>query len=360
MKTKALKHVVLLSVVSALLLVSGCGGGDNSKKPIDLITDNDADKIPDELEQAVKATMKIADRENPGTLDPEEESDFFNAINDIGARLPFAKETIRRLEEIETLSRKFEGVQDEQELNDLLAKLSALEDELLEDPNYKIFDKALSKIPELNPAPVGLPASSRSAKMSYRSTATSGFEQLERGDIMLVHSGGIGNLFPWAWHFTHAGIYDGNNTVYESISSGVQLQSIEAWKDKQYYGFARNKVKPQSEVIASLENAKLKYGIDGKTKYNINFPSKYKDDALYCSQLAWKIQQGVGVDIDSNSLKWFALMSLKFSPVYALSPIAAASANAALIATVLRPAVAPDEIFYATDSLDFYYIGKNP
>jgi hypothetical protein len=31
-----------------------------------------------------------------------------------------------------------------------------------------------------------------------------------------------------------------------------------------------------------------------------------------------------------------------------------------LIATVWRPAVAPDEIYYATDVLDFYYVGANP
>ena len=57
----------------------------------------------------------------------------------------------------------------------------------------------------------------------------------------------------------------------------------------------------------------------------------------------------------SRSVKWFALIALKASPAYIWNPIAGAAVHAALVATVLRPAVAPDEIYYATNAIQFYY-----
>ena len=185
-----------------------------------------------------------------------------------------------------------------------------------------------------------------------------GDDQLQRGDVMLTHSGGIGYAFPWAWHFTHAGNYDGNNTVYESVGSGVRLQPIAHWQENKRYAFGRNKKVSQSAVVAQLEQAQQRYGTAGKTPYNFVFPNKQTDNKLYCSQLVWKIHQGAGTNVDSNSLKWFTLMALKLSPYYAWNPPLALAKHAVLIASVLRPAVAPDEIYYATDVINFYYDKK--
>ena len=349
MKKRILGRAVLLAALSGTLVVAGCGG-DGDVTPIDLATDNNQDNIPDELELVVKNALKIADRGIPGVLEPEEEPDFFAAINDIGERLPFKTETVNRLGEIEVLQEKIQNAKTEEELTDLMTQLAETDDLLLQDNNYRIFSEALSIMPDLSPS-----AATAETRQMAKATAQNGFDQLQRGDVMLIHSGGIGKVFPWAWHFTHAGTYDGSNTVYESVSHGVLAQPIEGWKGKKRYAFGRNKVKSQSEVVASLDRAKSKSGTDGRTKYNVFFPNKQTDNSLYCSQLVWKIQQGVGSDVDSNSLKWFALIALKASPIYILNPVAAAAKHAALIATVLRPAVAPDEIYYATNVINFYY-----
>lgn len=362
MKKFSLKRIFVLAVLGSACVtsLSGCGGGsgngnDFAKTPIDLRTDRDKNGVPDELEQLVAATMAIADAGTPGVLDPEEEAPFSESIADIVARLPFSAETINRLEELRELVAEMGSAKTEAEFVSLGTRVTALEQELLRDPEYKSYVDALNRMAELNPTVDGGHPNSpdASARRIARSGGAAGFAQLQRGDIMLVHSGGEGYLFPWAWHFTHTGIYDGNNMVYESIGSGVQVQSIEEWKGKSNYAFGRNKLKAQSEIVASLDRAKVKYGTARQTKYNFNFPNKTRDDVVYCSQLAWKIQSGVGSDIDSNSLKWFALISLKN---FFVGPVAAGI----LIGTVLRPAVAPDEIYYATDILHFYYVGANP
>ena len=66
------------------------------------------------------------------------------------------------------------------------------------------------------------------------------------------------------------------------------------------------------------------------------FPNKQTDNKLYCSQLVWKIHQGAGTNVDSNSLKWFTLMALKLSPYYAWNPPLALAKHAVLIAMETR------------------------
>lgn len=366
MKKNHLRRVFVAAAVGSLISLTGCGGDDDQSEnvsavvPIDLVTDKNSDNIPDELDLVVKNALAIVNAGTYGILDPEEEQPFYEAVRTIGQRLPFSAETIKALEEQNALKNKYETLTTEEELTDLMARMHDLDEELLKDKNYKIFNDALNKIPELNP-PEGIEVADSTeatpqsnARQLKTSNATSGFEKLQRGDVMLVNSGGVGYLFPWAWHFTHAGTYDGNNQVYESVGGGVMTQSINEWKNKKRYAFGRNKNRTQSEVEAKLDEAKKRYGINGSTKYNMNFSNKNTDEKLYCSQLVWKIHKSLGDDIDSNSATWFLKISLKNSPIYFLSPPAALLANAVLIKTVLMPAVAPDEIYYATKVLNFY------
>lgn len=351
MKQKKWGRALALATVSSTLLIAGCGGGDDTTH-IDLVTDRNQDNIPDELHAEVQKMLKIADAGTPGVLDPEEENAFFEAAVDIGKRLPLDRKTVETLGEIQALRAKMETAATEEQLTDYMAQLMSAEESLEQDPNYRRFDDALDNIPELNPSGEAL-----KARQITKASGGTGFDQLQRGDIMLEHSGGAAYVYtyPYAWHFTHAGTYDGNNMVYESLSDGVQLSSIEHWKGKKRYAFGRNKLKTSSEVMASLDAAKLKYGTSKSTKYNWTFPNKTTDDKVYCSQLVWKIHKNLNTDIDSNSVKWFALIALKASPAYIWNPIAGAAVHAALVATVLRPAVAPDEIYYATNAIQFYY-----
>lgn len=352
MQSFSFNRCLMAAALGGVLALSACGG-DDKPAPIDLVTDQNRDNVPDELAQLVKSTLKIADAGTPGVLDPEEEPAFFAAINEIGERLPFSAETVGRLERIDALTQQIAAVQTEEERADLLLQLADTDALLAQDANYQRFTDALNAMPELAP-------SADTAEVQNKSKAihTGGYDQLQRGDVMLTHSGGIGYAFPWAWHFTHAGNYDGNNTVYESVGSGVRVQPVAHWQENKRYAFGRNKKVSQSAVVAQLEQAQQRYGTAGKTPYNFVFPNKQTDNKLYCSQLVWKIHQGAGTNVDSNSLKWFTLMALKLSPYYAWNPPLALAKHAVLIASVLRPAVAPDEIYYATDVINFYYDKK--
>jgi len=348
MQSSSFGRVVWLAALSSVLALSACGG-DDKPPPIDLLTDQNRDEIPDELHKAVQDALKIADAGTPGVLDPEEETAFFTAINNIGERLPFQEQTIRRLERMDALTKEIQSAQTEEAQTDLLIEAGELDAQLQDDPNYKLFSEALDKMPELTPTP-----EAATLRATTKATGSNGFDQLQRGDVMLIHSGGIGYAFPWAWHFTHAGNYDGSNMVYESVGDGVLAQSIEGWKGKKRYAFGRSKNKSTESVVQQLNLAKAKYGTDGRTKYNFNFPNKQTDEKLYCSQLVWKIHRGTGVDIDSNSVKWFLKIALKASPALAWNPPLALAASGVLIGTVLRPAVAPDEIYYS-DQIKFYF-----
>lgn len=365
MGSLSFRRICMVATIGGLMSLSGCGGGDDRPVPIDLVTDKNADNVPDELALVVHKLMSKADVVNPGVLDPEEEPAFFEAIKEIGSRLPFSDETIRNLERYNALTHRYETVATEEELTDLMAQISEVDDKLMTDSNYRRFQEALNIMPELNPVESAEDSATVNAAVAGRghpadptaaavAAGKDGFDRLERGDVMLVHSGKGGYFFPWAWHFTHAGNYNGNNQVYESVGSGVRVQNIQEWKGKKRYAFASSKKRSRAAVENSLNQAQARYGIDGRTKYNFVFPNKQTDEKLYCSQLVWKIHKSLGDDVDSNSLKWFALISLKNSPVYFWNPPAALAANAVLIQTVLKPAVAPDEIYYASNVLDFY------
>jgi hypothetical protein len=177
------------------------------------------------------------------------------------------------------------------------------------------------------------------------------YEKLQRGDVMLLRSQGS-FLFPWTVYYSHAGTYDGNNMVYESVKSGVQLGPLQHWKERgTRVGLGRSTASSAQQVVTALDQAQSRYGTNRKTPYNFVFPDKTRDDAIYCSQLSWKIHRSLGVDLDSNDWRWFAQVGLK--NLYAGAP-----AIGVLIPTVLVPAIAPDEIYYSRN-VSFYSEGDN-
>jgi uncharacterized protein YycO len=99
------------------------------------------------------------------------------------------------------------------------------------------------------------------------------------------------------------------------------------------------KGKTLSQVTASLNWAKNKYGTDGRTPYNWNFLNKGTDSALYCSQLVWKINQNMGVNVDSNHWSYVAFLTAKFGVVGT---------------TFALTAVAPDEV-YLSSNIIYYH-----
>ena len=111
-----------------------------------------------------------------------------------------------------------------------------------------------------------------------------------------------------------------------------------------------NKSSP-AQVVAALQQAESRYGTNKTTKYNFLFPNKTRDDAIYCSQLTWKIHKRLDVDLDSNAWEWFAQIGVKYPFLFkVLGQLA--------IETILKPAVAPDEVLYSPN-VCWYSEGNN-
>lgn len=157
------------------------------------------------------------------------------------------------------------------------------------------------------------------------------------GDIMHINNKKFFNIY--AMYYSHSGIYNGNNTVYESNSDGVRVLPLSSWQQGQPVALGYTRNRSHSQVVAALNWAKATYGTDGRTPYNWNFLNKTTDSALYCSQLVWKMHQYMGIDVDSNHWAYALYLTAKFGAVGTTFALAA---------------VAPDEI-YLSDEIVYYY-----
>jgi hypothetical protein len=126
-----------------------------------------------------------------------------------------------------------------------------------------------------------------------------------------------------------------NRIWYQWVADVEHIWQGRAWDDQ-----------AQAAVVVSLEAAKARYGIDGRTPYNYRLFDKHRDDRLYCSQLVWKVYQGAEIDLDSNDPHYAVMMALRA----AIYPFLSAQDGA----VIARLAVAPDEI--ALDD-DLQFVG---
>jgi hypothetical protein len=319
---------------------------------IDLTKDADGDGLPDELEAGVEAAREIASGGDPNQLDDDEVVPFAAVITDLADRLPLSARTRQDQRHILELTAELDTA-NPRKAEQILRRIGKRERNLLKDPKLDLVMESLNRM--LGPATsddnatAGIPAQVRLQRPVP--TKKPAFEQLQRGDVMLLRSRGS-FLFPWTVYYSHAGTYDGNNMVYESLRDGVQLGPLQHWKEHgTRVGLGRSNKSSSERVIAALQEAQLRYGTDKRTKYNFFFPNKLRDDVVYCSQLTWKIHQSLGVNLDSNDWRWFAQVGLK--NLYFGAP-----AIAVLIPTVLVPAVAPDELYYSPN-VSFYSQGDN-
>jgi Permuted papain-like amidase enzyme, YaeF/YiiX, C92 family len=333
--------------------INDVGRTDVSPGAIDLTKDADGDGLPDELETGVDAARAIASGGDPNQLDDDELDPFAAVIMDLADRLPLSARTRKDQRHILELTAEL-NTAGPRKARRILRRIGRREGELLKDPNLELVMKSLDQM--LGPATAddGTAAGIPAAVVPTRRPAPTGkpaFEQLQRGDVMLLRSRGS-FLFPWTVYYSHAGTYDGNNMVYESLGSGVQLGPLQHWKERgTRVALGRSTKSSQPQVVAALDQAKSRYGTNKKTPYNFLFPNKTRDDAIYCSQLTWKIHKSLGVDLDSNDWRWFLQVGLK--NIYA-TPVGIGT----LIPTVLIPAVAPDEVYYSPN-VSFYSQGDN-
>src|SRR5262245_2175864 len=329
------------------------GRTDLPAGPIDLTKDADGDGLPDELEAGVDAARAIASGGDPDQLDDGELDPFAAVITDLADRLPLSARTRKDQRHILELTAEL-NTAGPRKARRILRRIGRRERDLRKDPNLELVMESLDRM--LGPATAddttaGIPAALVPPRPPAPTRKPPAFEQLQRGDVMLLRSRGS-FLFPWTVYYSHAGTYDGNNMVYEALGDAGQLGPLQRWKERgTRVGLGRSNKSSPAQVVAALQQAQSRYGTNKKTPYNFLFPNKTRDDAIYCSQLTWKIHQSLDVNLDSNDWRWFAQVGLKNLLVGAV-PIAI------LIPTVLVPAVAPDEVYYSPN-VSFYSQGDN-
>jgi hypothetical protein len=321
---------------------------------VDLTKDADADGLPDELETAVAAATSIASGGDPNQLDDGEIEPFAAVIGDLADRLPLSTRTRENQLDILELTNEL-GNASPAKARRILRRIARDEQELRDDPKMEIVMESLDRM--LGPATAddGTTAGFSGGRCFSGGRVPTGkpaFEQLQRGDVMLFRSEHAAD-YPWVVYYSHAGTYDGNNMVYEAVGSGVQLLPLQHWKEPRgtRVGLGRSNKSSPAQVVAALQQAESRYGTNKTTKYNFLFPNKTRDDAIYCSQLTWKIHKRLDVDLDSNAWEWFAQIGVKYPFLFkVLGQLA--------IETILKPAVAPDEVLYSPN-VCWYSEGNN-
>jgi uncharacterized protein YycO len=141
---------------------------------------------------------------------------------------------------------------------------------------------------------------------------------LQRGDILLAHGGGLYGIAQEAifgGYWGHAGIYVGDGVIVESYGGqncpdwyqfaclsetpGVAgrrvLSTGESFSRAEDWAILRPSASLEQKVSAS------EYALNQIGKpYNWNLTDKERTDKFYCSQLVWRAYQTAGIDLDSN------------------------------------------------------------
>lgn len=315
---------------------------------IDMDRDEDGDGVPDELAEEVNrlADMIAANRYDEAIPGVAEE-----IIN----RLPYSDSTRARQRRMARLTQELYETDDDTEAQAIVEDMWEMERGMMTDPGYAQTSAALERMLAQTPAAswnhrVYLPIIAFKTRLGRRSDDAAVQEHtaadlvLQQGDVLLRDDQGSSmglsvTDFIYKVDWGHAGVVDDDESVYSSNIEGVRFEDYDLdWLenvDRIWQGRAWDD-EAQAAVVASLERAKVQYGVDGRTPYNFRLFDKQRDDRLYCSQLVWKIYLGVGIDLDSNDPTYAAIMALRA----AIYPFLSAQ-DGAIIA---RLAVAPDEI----------------
>lgn len=356
-----------------------CGKFSPTAATIDLDTDLDRNGVADALTAEVKKLDAAKTVEAQGAI-----------LEDFVKRLPYSAETRAIAEKSKGLHEQLMKAKTSGEADAIKAKMAAFEQQALKDPGYVKSMKALeqltapkvtgqlkssiggktdlasvlerdqngtkvaftgasenqgSDVPTLD---LGLQNIDTQTSQTVAAVDTTG---LRRGDVMLIKSANksIGN-YTYAITYNHAGSFEQFSQVYESNpNEGAKVKAVGPWLVAgSGLALGRSNQKTIAQVQTALTNAESKYGTNGRTPYNYNFVDKNTDNAVYCSQLVWKIHKSLGVDIDSNDNGYKLALAARAS-LFGI-------AGAAAAATVAQFAVAPDEIA-KSGYISFYAVG---
>jgi len=332
---------------------------------IDLVQDENSDGIPDALASEVENIRALGEAVQAASAEDDQQAAqvaLASAITSFSERLPYSEQTRALQQRANEISIQL-GNTDNPTLSALLlAELEQIERQKMSDPNYAEVMIALTTL-------LGLPRESVSidqmlvqrmylpivsldntgdAQLAAASvSAAPNFGVLSRHHIMFINSASKTN-FAYAMTYSHVGVYDGSNLVYESNQDGVKLRALKEWQTKgKYVGLARNNRTSMVQNNNALNWAKTKWKTNGETAYNTWFIDKNTDSKLYCSQLVWKIQKYNNVDVDSNHWTYMLWMSARYWLLFGVG-----------VPVAVTMMVAPDEIALDGD-ITIYSTGKN-
>jgi hypothetical protein len=339
-----------------VIMTSGCSSSSGNDAPaVSLCTDADHNGIPDDLEAGVARLLSAAD---DGSVDSGDEEAFEEALASFGESLPYSNRVRKIQQEIANLNAEYEALPAEEKTGEnyevLQSELIRLFGELEEDETFVQIHDYMEDILENS-------VSGEAATEDF--SGNEKWDSLKRGDVMLIKSPDLdAHQYLYVWKYSHAGVYNGNDLVYESVSAGVALRPLSKWKRAGLFtGLGRSKVKTETEVCAKLDELIGEFGDENATAYNYLIPLKnscnnwlwfkdsprYREKALYCSQLVWWLHNNLlGYDIDSNDPRYYAGLIAQVPPAKLI------------VKFVLVPGVMPDEIAFSP-YINMYAVGSN-
>jgi len=335
-------------------IFTGCSSSSSNDTPgINLTNDADHDGLPDELESSVGEILSMTD----GSVNADKADMMIDAYEKFGDRLPYSRKVRAIHQEIADLYASYEALPVDEKTEEAFLRLKEqLEinfQELSEDKTYAAIQDYMEEILKSDSGDPATEAWAGNEK----------WDSLRRGDVMLIKSPDLDwHQRFYVWKYSHAGVYNGNNLVYEAIGEGVALRPLSKWKkDGVYVGLGRSNVKSESEVCAKLDELYGTFGDGNTTAYNYIIPMKtscvnmlkfkdaprYRENALYCSQLVWWLHNYLlGYDIDSNDERYYMTL------------IAQVQRARYVVNVLLIPGVLPDEIALS-QYIDMYAVGPN-
>ncbi len=295
-----MNKLVLRSFVLTLMLAAFILWGHPERTPpvfgqdpdvqgvLDYTIDLDQDGLPDQLVSFLTASSVSPD--------------------DFVARLPYTTQTRETQKKIGQLGQNLLTVADPATYQALEAEIVALQAQMeSSDPNYALTLRTMETLAwqalqEKAVSTSSAVALSTATANQQAPGAVLDFDALSRGDIIFLNDDAPITNFTYAMVFNHVAMIEDENNVYEANKAthpqGVRVASYEPWKaEGNRFGFGKNNKKDAAEVVTALDWAKDRWGVDGTTPYNTAYFNIQREDALYCSQLVWKIHQHINTDL---------------------------------------------------------------
>ncbi len=301
--------LLLSSVFTCAILGASAPTWTYAQDPglLDVQTDADNDGLPDALVNEVNAIARAADP--------------MGAIKELVSRLPYSKETLALQQQAEALYGQLTEKSEPTEAEQINTKIQDLGEQMMKDPNYA---KTVESLQTMFQPP----------EATEYSTQAISFSGLQRGDIILQKDFLFIPAYFYAMWFSHAGNFHGNGLSYESHAPGVELRAVaDVYQGGYQFVAIYRSQHSAAAVTGALNFAENRYGTNRSTPYNYFFPNKWTDQALYCSQLTWKIHLQTGVDLDSQAWQYQLFLASRYGWW--------------VIPAIGLPAVAPDEISFS-------------